>query len=81
MFEVIAGVPIPGRKCEAKYGSLRYPFKAMKVGDSFLVPVEEEGKHKLQRLLSSAARNFGKPKGLKYVTRQLDEGVRVWRVL
>jgi len=63
------GVPIP-----KLYLSI-YPFAEMVVGDSFLVPLKE--RHRAASAVSSFAR---KHPGVKFVTRKVAGGIRVWRV-
>lgn len=71
MFKIDKNVPLPNGR--AAYGS-KYPFREMKVGDSFLIPgikSVEAGS-----LLASARRMVP---GAKFVTRTTDKGLRVWR--
>lgn len=51
-----------------------YPYKEMSVGDSFFVP---EGK---MQTISNLNWRSGKALGCKFIARQVDGGVRVWRV-
>ncbi len=61
------GIPIP----KSRVGSTKYPFKEMKVGDSFLVE---------ERLRSCMAMQ-AKKHGIAVTTARTDDGkVRVWRV-
>lgn len=76
-FEIQANVPIPqsGR-------ATRYPFRAMEVGESFLVPVTPMDDRKLVRIrLNSAAVAAGRRLKRKFVTRAVPEehGYRCWR--
>lgn len=48
----------------------KYPFPNMLVGDSFF----SEDKR-----VSSAAHNWGKVNGVKFVTRAENGGIRIWR--
>jgi len=64
-YKIEKGVPF------AKKG---YPFGEMEVGDSFLADAA------LLERLRSAASMFGKDHNKKFATRQVPEGVRVWRV-
>ena len=53
---------------------MTYPYKEMDVGDSFFVP---NGK---MQTLSNANWRMGKKLGARFTARQVDGGVRVWRV-
>ena len=69
-FEIERGVPMPKLRN-------KYPFEHMDVGDSFLVPADMKDEIKT---ISSAASYAGKQLKFKFVTKTVDEGVRVWRV-
>lgn len=81
MFKVEKNVAIPPQV--AGRGCSKYPFREMKVGDSFFVPSEsQEMSAKITSTLHGVASNiFGKG-GI--TTRRVEEkgqlGVRVWRV-
>jgi hypothetical protein len=51
-----------------------YPFKDMKVGESFLAPKGKEG------AVRSLASQYSKAWTSSFATRTTDEGLRVWRV-
>jgi len=51
----------------------KYPYDEMKVGDSFFV----EGGN-IQTIANSNWRK-GKLLGMKFISRRVDDGVRVWR--
>lgn len=51
-----------------------YPWTEMKVGDSFDVPLQKA------ESVRSAASARGRDYGEKYITRTVDDIVRVWRV-
>ena len=72
MFEIEKGVEIPKNSALALY-----PFKTMDVGDSFFVPCDADQREKVQRTISQCAR---RRQPLKFVTRQLADGVRCWRI-
>jgi hypothetical protein len=73
--EVVAGIPM----AEAKRGGKKeekYPFSAMQVGDSFLVPVDEKYKEPWKTFastVSSATRRF-KDDGRKFTLRRVTKG-------
>jgi len=70
-FKVEKGIPAPKVK---KGPPRKYPWLEMEVGDSFFVPGVNYNEFKTQ------PSNAGKRYGLKYTTRSVDGGVRVWRV-
>lgn len=74
------GVPIPA----VAQGRSKYPFEALEIGDSFLVPVvgEEAQKKMRANLLSSARRITGRT-GAQFIVlvRNDEKGVRVWRTV
>jgi len=74
-YEIESDIPIP----PARWGGGRpktpvYPFSRMEVGDSFLVPVEKT------LLVMHAARGRRKRTHEEYATRQVDGGLRIWRI-
>ncbi len=69
-----AGVAMP--EAWASKGTSKYPFKDMKVGDSFLVP---EGTSR--GAIQSAAYYAGNTLSAKFVVRVTPEGLRCWRVV
>jgi hypothetical protein len=78
-FTIEKNVPIPAST--AGRGPI-YPFAAMGVGDSFLVPVAVEAAAKRASGLSRAASAHAKKtEGRKYTVRKVKDegGVRVWR--
>jgi hypothetical protein len=69
MYEIEKGIPQPKR--------VRYPYREMKVGDSFLVSCGEDEKVRKRGCILSAASRY-KPK--KFTTQIGSLGVRCWRV-
>ncbi len=71
-FKVESGIKVPKSRS-------RYPFAAMRIGDSFLVPcggsTSREG-----CVARSASHSAGKRYKMKFASRQCDNGVRIWRV-
>ena len=67
------GIPLPKRK-GGPGSKPKYPFRQMDVGDSFLC------RDVNQKTLSWAARICSKRHGMKFATRKVDGGVRVWRI-
>lgn len=72
MYEIEKGIPAP--KQYEKYSS--YPFEAMKVGDSFLVPKAEI--QKVREAASHYAKRHNQK--VKFMTRSQHDGIRVWRI-
>lgn len=68
VFKIETGIPIPAT-------GLKYPFKDMKIGDSFFVPNKAISGARTSRC------NFSKKhKEYKFITRNENDGIRVWRV-
>ena len=76
MIAVDKSVPMPERKAGKNVG-MNYPYEQMDVGDSFLV--NTGGKYLLSQMCTKNKR-MGEKLGKEYVARQMDDGVRVWRV-
>ena len=67
--EIESGIPVPKTVIKSKY-----PFAALKVGDSFLIT----GKTLTQ--IRSYASVIGKKLAMKFKVMEVDGGIRVWRV-
>ncbi len=62
-------------------GGPLYPWGKMIVSNSFFVPSwEGEKTQRTQSRVSAAARVWGKRNNVKFASRQVDGGVRIWRV-
>jgi hypothetical protein len=78
-FKIEKNVPMPvsttGRR------ESRYPFAAMEVGDSFFEPRPEgfDEKRHASRMVSACG-SWGRPRGVCFTVRNVEGGVRVWRV-
>ena len=63
---------------------IKYPFLKMEVGDSFFIPEKDEQKRiNLARRAASAGIAFSKSKRkgeVKFSTRKLEDGIRIWRI-
>jgi hypothetical protein len=66
-YKIEKDVPIPGPS--------KYPLSQMKVGDSFLAPKDEYAG------LRSAVQKAQREYNVRFVTRQDDDKIRVWRTL
>lgn len=63
-------IPLP----EVEF-TTKYPFKDMKVGDSFLVPYEDGGRIRV------ACTNMGFKYNMRFATRRMkDKSTRIWRI-
>ena len=69
MFEIENGVPVPPNGM--------YPWKEMRVGDSFHVPNRPD---KPAPNMSAVSASAAKRLGTRYTVRRDSKGVRVWRV-
>ena len=73
--EVESHVPFPTEK-----GCYLYPFHTMNAGDSFFLACEGYDQLKIRNNLGSAANNYGRRHDKKFMARQVEGGVRCWRV-
>jgi len=73
------GIPMPPVKRQ-RY-STKYPLRTMEIGESFLVEVSHPAnREKYQCAVLCAAWKENLRSGKKFKTRQVPEGVRVWRI-
>jgi hypothetical protein len=70
MITIEKNVPIPRRGRPATY-----PFQEMEIGDSFLIPEQDE----IARV-SRAAYMYGNRNGKTFAVRRTEAGQRVWRL-
>lgn len=76
MYEIENGIEIP----KSNYGYYsKYPFGEMEIGESFFVPFGDD-KHIIRVRVQTAASYYGKRNNVRFLTRTVDGGVRVWRV-
>lgn len=82
--EIEKGVSVPLRRHGRGGGRPRkYPFDRLAVGDSFMVkPREGWSSGHLQMVIDSCARGFRRchEPSRKFTVRQVDGGVRCWRI-
>ena len=80
MFEIENNVPLP----PLRYGNnhSKYPWREMKVGDSFHVPPRrpDQSAAQVQAAMAATASGAGKRLKARYTVRQEGDGVRIWRV-
>ena len=68
-------IPVPP---PSKHGSHKYPFRIMKVGDSFLVPLADDaGGVRLRSSVGQFQRRDDEQR--KFSVRKVDDGYRCWR--
>lgn len=72
LYPIEKGIPIPEPK---KGGPRKFPWRFMKIGDSFLVE-GDRNQSNISALASQAARRLN----MKFTTRKEDSGIRVWRI-
>lgn len=71
-YEIEKGVPLPTDKRGGRYSA--YPWKAMAVGDSFVVPRAKN------QPLGGMVREATKRLNMKFTTRRVEGGIRIWRI-
>ena len=74
MYEIEKNVPVA-----EPWGGYRYPFKQMEIGDSFFIPADGDLK-KTKSSMASRATRYGARTGKRFVVRNVNGGIRVWRV-
>lgn len=83
MFKVETGIKISGVIPSGERPRF-YPFVDMEVGDSFFIPegtVSDRGAViDNTTVISSAAYNYSKFRGIKFSVRKVEGGFRCWRV-
>lgn len=59
-----------------------YPFLQMEVGDSFLVPYNDQNKNKVRLRVNGAWQSMRNYRGLDWVMTMSakEDGIRVWRI-
>jgi hypothetical protein len=78
MFEIETGVEIAPKNTPER--KTKYPFASMQKGDSFVCHLDGEEWRVVENRVRSAAANWGSRRGVKFVTRKVPQGIRVWRV-
>ena len=66
MYKIEKNIPIP---------NIKYPFAELEIGDSFYV----EGGRNVTSAVRVAAFTFAKKTNTSFVTRTVENGVRIWR--
>ena len=73
-FTIDKGVPLPGDGGGRKHGSTKYPFRQMKVGDSFLIDEDQRSS-----IYAAAIYQLGKKGQITVRAEPGTERFRVWR--
>lgn len=76
--KIETGINIPPRGQSPK--SRKYPWREMRIGQSFCIHSEQPARAALQARLVNAAYNIHQRTTMRFVTRRVVDGVRVWRV-
>jgi hypothetical protein len=74
MYKIEKNIKIP----EETSGAM-YPLHELEVGDSFFVPMSEDGRSG-RRLQTAASGYMRRHPGIKLIVRTVEGGTRVWRV-
>lgn len=75
-FKIVSNIPVPEDAGSRGRRSV-YPFRQMKVGQSFFVPNDEVDSFNLRMAASSFAQ---RNKDFRFTVRKEEEGYRVWRI-
>ena len=75
-FTLEAGIPMP--QDGPDYSRYKYPWRQMRVGDSFFVPAVDDARRKLTHIRSLMYHHNNKHPE-HFEARIVDGGVRVWR--
>lgn len=75
-FNIESGVPIPPKQDNR----CKYPWSKLAEGDSFLVPLGDEGEEVLLKRMRHAVWMRNHRHHSRYHCEAVDGGVRVWRV-
>lgn len=76
-------IPVPPRKPAGGVGprtKKRRPWRQMQLGDSFMVKASPGAANRLQVTLAQTGRRIFEETGMRFTTRQIEGGVRVWRI-
>lgn len=89
MFEVESGVAIPPKKAianiqkanSAQYDHRRkYPWGAMGIGDSFMIPCEPEDVQRMSSRIGGQLTYRKKNTSTMFTLRAVEGGLRIWRI-
>lgn len=79
--EIDKNIPVPTSGIQ-KGRPRKYPIESLEIGDSFLIPYEKDvNKNAMHSRASGSIANFRKKHPeKKFTTRQMEDGIRVWRI-
>lgn len=82
MIKLESDVPLPAGTTRLKNCSVelqpKYPFRDMKVGDSF--EIEGSARYTLANRVRSAAKYYCRTNRAQFIVRTTEAGVRCWRI-
>jgi hypothetical protein len=78
-YPIEKGIKIPKINAKRLY---KYPFRDMELNDSFFISCEETDSkmQELKRRVSSSITSASTRLSRKFILREVDNGVRVWRI-
>lgn len=81
-YEIEKDIPIPDKV--RKMGSIIYPFRKLKVGDSFLIPCTNNKYKQIQDKMAKAAQSLRRrcKDKMFFISRfvKKERGLRIWRI-
>jgi hypothetical protein len=84
MFTVEKGIPVPeqAKSPGRRKGGLAEALRNMEVGDSVFIPCKDKDMRYRLKATSASGTNMKREKGFTstFTTRQVEGGVRIWRV-
>jgi len=78
VFHIERNIPLPEQSRGVRN---KYPWRQMRVGDSFLVPCGEYEVPEVMNSLTSCRAGAQRSTGYRFALRKAAGGVRVWRTL
>ena len=76
MYEIEKGIEIPQKPSS---GKSKYTLLKLEMGESFIVPLNNDAVAKVQSRLASAAAAAAKNTSKRFTVRVVNDGIRVWR--
>ena len=75
-YKIEPGIPLPNKE----YYKPQYPWPSMQVGDSIFVPLDKDGAQYKIQSARTAAGKWGQKNNIKFTSRKVKGGLRIWRV-
>lgn len=76
-FKVEKNIPVS----KATWGKIyKYPFREMKIGDSFLLPKKEFATYDQVMKVRTNCCAYGRRNKVKFTVRKTEQGYRIWRI-